>query len=77
MSQRVTPAVARMGIDIGKSAFHVIGLDATGKPVFRGRFTRERLIEFLARASPTVIGMEVCPGAYWSFFLCERKIVTG
>ncbi|MEM5300077.1 hypothetical protein VSR82_38380 [Burkholderia sp. JPY481] len=36
MNQRVTSAVARMGIDIGKSAFHVVGLDAAGKPAFRG-----------------------------------------
>ncbi|MFC0402982.1 IS110 family transposase [Paraburkholderia rhizosphaerae] len=65
MSQCATPAMARMGIDIGKSAFHVVGLDAGGRPVFRGRFTRERLIEFLARASPTIVGMESCPGSNW------------
>lgn len=65
MSQCATPAIARMGIDIGKSAFHVVGLDAGGRPVFRGRFTRERLIEFLARASPTIVGMEACPGSNW------------
>lgn len=65
MSQRTTSAIAHMGIDIGKTAFHVVGLDAAGKPVFRSRFTRERLIEFLARASPTIVGMEACPGSNW------------
>lgn len=44
MSQPVKPVVVRMGIDIGKSAFHVVGLDFAGKPVFRSRFTRERVI---------------------------------
>ncbi|MFP3709265.1 hypothetical protein SB783_35175 [Paraburkholderia sp. SIMBA_009] len=63
MSQRNTSSVARMGIDIGKSAFHVVGLDEKGAPVFKGRFNRERLLEFLARASPATIGMEACPGS--------------
>jgi transposase len=54
-----------MGIDIGKSAFHVVGLDEKGAPVFKGRFNRERLLEFLARASPATIGMEACPGSNW------------
>jgi transposase len=54
-----------MGIDIGKSAFHVVGLDFSGKPVFRSKFTRERLIEFLARTTPTVVGMEACPDSNW------------
>ncbi|WP_321969283.1 IS110 family RNA-guided transposase [Paraburkholderia tropica] len=65
MSQRNTSSVARMGIDIGKSAFHVVGLDDKGTPIFKGRFNRERLLEFLARASPTTIGMEACPGSNW------------
>ncbi|KAJ3473135.1 hypothetical protein NLI96_g13118 [Meripilus lineatus] len=63
-----------MGIDIGKSVFHVVGLDAKGKPVFRNRFTRERLLEFLARASPTIIGMEACPGSNW---LARKAIGQG
>ncbi|RQN37175.1 IS110 family RNA-guided transposase [Paraburkholderia tropica] len=65
MSQRNTSSVARLGIDIGKSAFHVVGLDEKGAPVFKGRFNRERLLEFLARASPATIGMEACPGSNW------------
>lgn len=65
MNQQCSAAIARMGIDIGKSVFHVVGLDANGKPVFRSRFTRERLLEFLARASPAIVGMEACPGSNW------------
>jgi transposase len=63
--QPAKSAITRMGIDIGKSVFHVVGLDTAGKPVFRSRFTRERLIEFLARAAPTAVGMEACPGSNW------------
>ncbi|WP_260430226.1 IS110 family transposase [Burkholderia cenocepacia] len=74
MSQPARPVVVRMGIDIGKSAFHVVGLDFAGKPVLRSRFTRERLIEFLARASPTVVGMEACPGSNW---LARKAALSG
>jgi len=63
--QPAKSGIARMGIDIGKSVFHVVGLDAAGKPVFRSRFTRDRLLEFLARTAPTVVGMEACPGSNW------------
>jgi transposase len=65
MTQHIPASIARIGIDIGKSTFHVLGVDASGKPIFRSRFTRERLIEFLTRVSPTVIGMEACPGSNW------------
>ncbi len=63
--QPAKSSITRIGIDIGKSVFHVVGLDVAGKPVFRSQFTRERLIEFLARATPTVVGMEACPGSNW------------
>jgi transposase len=65
MSQQCSKAIARLGIDIGKSVFHVVGLDTKGNPVFRSRFNRERLLQFLARAAPTIVGMEACPGSNW------------
>lgn len=74
MNQSVKPAVVRMGIDIGKSTFHVVGLDFAGKPAFTSRFTRERLIEFLVRTSPTVVGMEACPGSNW---LARKATLSG
>ncbi len=56
-SQQCSTAIAHIGIDIGKSVFHVVELDAKGKPVFRNRFTNERLLELLTRASPMIVGM--------------------
>jgi len=57
--------IARLGIDLGKSSFHVVGLDQAGHPVFRQKFTRDRLLIFLSRASPMIVGMEACPGSNW------------
>lgn len=57
--------IVKLGIDIGKSSFHAVGLDQAGRPVFKQKFSRERLLQFLARASSTTIGMEACPGSNW------------
>jgi transposase len=53
------------GIDLGKSVFHVVGLDAAGKPIQRAKFSRETLMQFFAVAAAARIGMEACPGAHW------------
>ena len=56
---------AVFGIDIGKNLFHVVGLDPTGAPIQKVTFRRETLLQFFERASPTLVGMEACPGSQW------------
>ena len=56
---------ASFGVDIGKNVFHVVGLDGSGLPIQRATFRRETLLQFFERASPTVVGMEACPGSQW------------
>ena len=66
MSLRNKPRDAAVfGVDIGKNVFHVVGLNAAGAPIQRATFRRETLLQFFERASPTVIGMEACPGSQW------------
>ncbi len=63
MTQRNKPRDAAVfGIDIGKNAFHVVGLDGTGAPIQRATLRRDTL-QFFERAARTVIGMEACPGS--------------
>jgi hypothetical protein len=40
MSNKSTPIVATMGIDIGKNSFHVVGLDRRGPIVLRQKWSR-------------------------------------
>ena len=40
MSEKVIPEIAVVGIDIGKTSFHVIGLDRRGSVVLRQRWSR-------------------------------------
>ena len=56
-----------LGIDIAKRLFHAVGMDDTGKIVFRKRLSRHDLMPFIATLPPVRIGMEACGGAhYWA-----------
>src|SRR5882724_7068719 len=53
-----------LGIDIAKRVFHAIGMDNTGKIVFRKRLSRHDLMPWMAKLPPVLIGMEACSGAH-------------
>lgn len=56
---------AVFGVDLGKSIFHVVGLDERGAILQRAKFRRDTLLAFFERAARTVVGMEACPGSQW------------
>lgn len=66
--------VTTVGLDIGKSVFHLIGLDVRGKIIRRQRLTRARLFLMTANLPPCLIGMEACPGSH---FLARRLTEQG
>jgi len=57
-------AVVVIGIDIGKNAFHVVGLDQRGAIVLRQKWSRGQIEARLANVPPCLIGMEACVGAH-------------
>ncbi len=64
--------IIRIGMDTSKYIFQVHGVDAAEQPVLRKRLGRKQMLEFFARLSPTVIGMEACGAAhYWARELCK------
>ncbi len=64
--------IIRIGMDTSKYIFQVHGVDAAEQPVLRRRLGRKQMLEFFARLSPTVIGMEACGAAhYWARELCK------
>ena len=56
--------ITTLGVDLGKNSCSLAGLDATGAVVLRRRLSRGKLVEFLGRLPPCVVGMEACCGAH-------------
>jgi transposase len=49
-----------IGIDLGKSVFHLVGMDKQGKVVVRERLSRSQMTDSTAKLSACLIGMEAC-----------------
>jgi transposase len=54
-----------IGIDLGKTTFHLVALAERGKIVARKRFSRKQLLVFTANLEPVLIGMEACSGSHF------------
>jgi transposase len=54
-----------LGIDLGKTVFHLVGLDASGLVVVRKRCSRTQLLTFTANLQVQLIGMEACSGSHF------------
>src|ERR1700730_6340192 len=53
-----------IGIDLGKTVFHLVGLNQRGEVVVRKKFSRKQLLHFTANLRVELIGMEACGGAH-------------
>jgi transposase len=54
-----------VGVDIGKTVFHLVAMDERGKIVVKKRFSRSQLLAYTANLRNCVIGMEACCGAHY------------
>ena len=54
-----------IGIDLGKTVFHLVGLNQRGEVVVRKKFSRKQLLHFAANLRVKLIGMEACGGAHF------------
>ena len=52
-----------LGIDLGKTPFHLVGMNQRGEVVLRKRFSRVQLLHFTANLKVKLIGMEACGGS--------------
>src|SRR6202161_1138108 len=57
--------IRSIGIDLGKTTFHLVALSAAGKVLLRKKFTQKQLIIFTANLQTCRIGMEACSGAHF------------
>jgi len=54
-----------IGIDLGKTVFHLVGLNGRGEVVVRKRFSRLQLLRYTANRQVQLIGMEACGGFHF------------
>jgi transposase len=62
-----------LGIDLGKTMFHLVGMDQRGEVVLRKRFSRVQLLHFTANLKVKLIGMEACADHIFSGERCGSR----
>src|SRR5271169_3368111 len=54
-----------IGIDLAKTVFHLVGVNARGEVVVRKKCSRNQLLRFTSNLRVSLIGMEACGGAHF------------
>jgi transposase len=57
--------ITSVGIDLGKTTFHLVALDEHGKVVERKKYSRKQLLAYTANLQSSLIGIEACGGAHF------------
>jgi len=57
--------IRSVGIDLGKTTFHLVALGDNGKVLLKKKFTQRQLIAFTVNLQTCLIGMEACSGAHF------------
>ena len=57
--------IRSIGIDLGKTTFHLVGLGERGKIVIRKKLSRKQLLAFTANLPPSLVGLEACSGSHF------------
>jgi transposase len=55
--------ITTIGLDLAKSTFHVVGLDAEGREQLRKCLSRSQVIKYFAQSPACLVGMEACGGS--------------
>lgn len=57
--------IRTIGIDLGKTVFHLVGVNARGAVVVRKKCSRLQLLRFTSNLASCLIGMEACAGSHF------------
>jgi len=57
--------IRSVGIDLGKTTFHLVALGDNGKVLLKKKFTQKQLLAFTANMQTCLIGMEACSGSHF------------
>ena len=54
------PSISTIGLDIAKSVFQVLGVDAAGRAVLRRQLRRRYILAFFQQLPRCLVGIEAC-----------------
>ena len=57
--------IASIGIDLGKTTFHLVALGERNKVLVRKKFSRAELLTHTAKIPSALIGIEACAGSHF------------
>lgn len=57
--------IASIGLDLGKTTFHLVALAERNKVLLRKKFSRAQLLAYTANLPSSLIGLEACAGAHF------------
>jgi transposase len=57
--------IAPIGIDLGKTTFHLVALGERNKILLRRKFSRAQLLAYTANLPSSLIGLEACAGSHF------------
>ena len=57
--------IQSIGIDLGKTTFHLVALGTRSQVVVRKKFSRQQLLMYAANLPSSLIGMEACVGSHF------------
>jgi transposase len=57
--------IASIGIDLGKTTFHLVALGERNKVLVRKKFSRPQLLAYTANLPAALIGLEACAGTHF------------
>jgi transposase len=57
--------IASIGIDLGKTTFHLVALDDQGTIIIKKKLSRKQLLAYTANLPSSLIGIEACSGAHF------------
>jgi len=65
--EKTMDQITTIGLDLAKSIFHAVCLDARGRQVRRRQLRRSQVLAYFAQLPAGLVGMEACGGAhYWA-----------
>src|ERR1039458_5524320 len=62
-----------VGIDLGKTTFHLVALGTAGKVLVRKKFTQLQLLTYTANMQTSLIGLEACSGAHFPGWALRKQ----